>query len=747
MAESVGGRWRDHRWPLLSVAFAVGVAEAIRHSRLLTTWLKDQAAIHAVAADLVGGRLDSPFPMPYTTALYHGALAAGFAVTGEGVLGPRVLAAALVVLTVGLCYALAARWTSPWAAAFAASMCAWSPLFLGLPVVGIPNDPSLLLIAVLCWAHGVEQSEPRRAATWYVFAGLVLGGSLYLRFFLGPMAAALILLLPWTAPAGQRFRSLLLAGVSAVLISLPFFGVLLASDAGRDVRAFLDWSSGDEATMHTTLKSVGRPFLERAQELWRSVAGVLMGTMDVGGPVPRRFPNVLALVLSTLAALWITPQAVRGRSMGARFLFVWIAAATAVLLFVYAWPAEGEGGPAHRAPRYLVVLFPAPWIALALVLDDVRRRWPILGRRGAVASAALVLGSDLAGHTAPTAIRLLREPSTALDGAAAAINEVIEAERARTGRAPVLLLDAPLGDARRWAQPRFPLDRQTFLAALPPGPPRDPRLMLMLRFPQMVYQAQPDTYRLTWEAPGGPVPTLLSLGHQPLPPMRPLEVGAELSEERWPLVVVLSSSRAERLLDARMGPAGSTGEAERIRRFQQLQPGTRSARTLNSTLGPVVAIHPIELRSRRFREAEIWVGTEREMLSAPDRIWLVEHLLFAPWLGYGFDHALVESAEAIQLPGLRAPLPVTVKVAVVPGRVRVEVERLSPLAEQPGPLQINAQVAAPSGSATVSALVQSWSHGAEVEAPDGMVEVRLFPSGDGRNPWTLRRIRVTSVQP
>jgi hypothetical protein len=256
------GRAARAEWGALAVVLLA--AEAWRWDRLAHTWLKDQAAIHAVAADLVSGQLDSPYPMPYTTALYHGLLAALFAVFGESALLPRLLAAGLVLLCTVFTWRLARQFAGPHAALAAAGWCAFSPLMQSLPVVGIPNDPLLLLLAIHWAIRGIHEDRPRLVAS----AGAVLGASLYIRFFLGPLAAALVALLPLCAPPGRRCRTFLLLGGSCAVVALPFAAGLLATDAGRLVRGFIAWSTTDEATFHTTLGG-GTPFVERASQFGR----------------------------------------------------------------------------------------------------------------------------------------------------------------------------------------------------------------------------------------------------------------------------------------------------------------------------------------------------------------------------------------------------------------------------------------------------------------------------------------------
>lgn len=746
---TVGSTAAASRWsgaeraaPLLITVGAVLLAETIRHERLLTTWLKDQVAIHAIADDIGAGTLDSPFPMPYTTALYHAVLRASFSLFGEGLLGPRLLAVALVVVTTALSFELGRRWFGATAGAFAATLCAWSPLFLGLPVVGIPNDPSPLLLAILAFWIGLERGGWR----WFACAGAILGASLYLRFFFGPMAAALLVLLPWTVGHGGRLRAFLAGTGAAALVALPFFAVLLGSEAGREVRVFLDWSAGDENTMHTTLRSTTRPLAERALELGRSLSGVIQGTMDVGGPVPRRFPNLPSLLVSAAGVLYILAAARQARAQAERVLAAWLIAAVAVLLFVYAWPAEGEGGPAHRAPRYLVVLFPAPWLATAAFVQWLAR---LAGPRGAAVwglAFVLLAGSDLAGHAAPAAIRAWREPSRILDETGPTIDRWLEEQRSRTGKVPVLLLDAPVGDAGRWSAPRFPLGRTAFREAVGVAHPNDPRLSLMARFPQMVYQAQPDVYRLQWRAPGGPVPTLLAPGRQPLPPLSPLDGGSDVTDVAWPLVIVTSSQRAEPLLAPRMGPSSQLGEAERVRRFQQLQPSIRAARTLSTSRGPAVAIHLVDLPERRHHEIDLRIGTEGQMLADPAGAWATDTTLFAPWLGYGFDHALLESAEPIGLPGLRAPLPFFLRFRTRPGPYSVEIERQTPRGEHPPPFRIDGNPSPTDEGAQIGDRVQRWLSRHE-GTTDGVVTLRFEPTGDGRNPWALVRVRLRAPGP
>ena len=735
------------------VGLVLIVAEVVRWDRLTHTWLKDQAAIHAIAADLVAGQLDSPYPMPYTTALYHAVLAGIFALFGESALLPRLLATALVVGTTVLTWRMARRLSGPHGAFLAAAFCALSPLMLSLPVVGIPNDPLLLLLSLWFVTRGLEKDRPRLIA----LAGGILGASLYIRFFLGPLAAALILLVPFCAPPGRRLRTFGTLALSATVVALPFLIGLLATDAGRLVRSFIAWSSSDETTFHTALGTAARtPLASRATQFGLSVIGVADGSMDAGGPAPRLVRDWGALVLAALGVPLLLARLRRadGAFLAHRVFAAWILAACFILIFVVSWPAEGEGGAAHRAPRYLVMLFPAPWILGGLAADRVLSFVPWSSLR--VLLTSLLLLPALLSATLPEPLRLLREKGRSERDTVPLLDRELRRARRETGRTPWLLADFPAGDARHWRTLRFPLGRAAFLAAagdLPADWGGDPRVVLMGRFPQVVYQVQPEIYRVELAMAGQSIPALFAMEHQPLPPLGPLRSGGEVGADLWPLVIALTADRAANRVFFRPPAPTDDGESDRIRRFQTLQPEVRSLGSLSSSVGPLMAVFRLDLPSRRWASFDVRFGTEAEAFAAADRLWAWRSTLFVPWLGYGFSHALIDGPDngaGPALPrGLRFPLATSFQVAAPDGPVDGVVTVAVRVGERVGTLVVEGVPILPPASAPEQAgeTVRELDLPFHVVVQGGRLELDLRPSQPGLTPWSLLGLRFAPSAP
>jgi hypothetical protein len=476
--------------------------------------------------------------------------------------------------------------------------------------------------------------------------------------------------------------------------------------------------------------------------------------MDAGGPAARLVADWAAVALSALGAVVVLLLRLRRGPgdapvpTGERVLLAWTLAATLVLVFVVSWSAEGEAGAAHRAPRYLVMLFPAPWILGALGADALFRRLPWRWARHAL--ALVVLAPGVLSLALPEPLRGARELGRSERDPVPILLRELERARTERQRTPWLLADFPVGDARHWRTMRFPLSRSAFLraaGALPAGWAGDPRLLLLGRFPQMVYQRQPELYRVDAVFGAERVPALFAMEHQPLPPLRPLLPAGEVGAESWPLVVALSADRAADRVFFRPPQPTDDGEPDRIRRFQTLQPDQRALGSLTSSAGPLVAIFRVDLPTRRWPGIDLHFGTEAETFAAPDLLWAWRWTLYVPWLGYGWSHGMIDGPDIGAGPplprGLRFPLATTLRVATSNGAKDGVLVVLVRPGEWGGNFRVegNPLPRVAPGTASPPLTVEEIEVPFSVSVADGTLDVEIGPSEPGSTPWSLVALR------
>ncbi len=729
------------------------LGEFLRLPYLLHPWLKDQAAIHAVIADLVEGRAHSAFPMPYTTTAFHRLLGLLFSIFGEGVLLPRLVAASLAAATTVATYALARRIFGPTAALFAALLTATSPLLLSTPAVGLPNDPLVLLLSLLALLAALR----RRSGPLAALSAAILALGLYVRFFYAPAMPLFGLLCLGLAPRGHRLRLAGAFALAGAAVLTPLSWILLGTDDGLAVVEFTREAVSGRSTMHTAAgQAFATPLLQRLSEATVTVHQILLGRMNVGGMMRSAGASWVGLAagigglgLAGLRALRPRP----GRALEDRFLFGWMAGAFAILVLVVAWPSEVSDpslGP-YRAPRYFILLFPGPWIAAGGAIEAATAR--LVGRSRTLALAGLgalaIIPASPMGSVALLAGRGGRVVREARDVTAGLVREIED----ETGAPPIVLADVPPGDARNWRRPRFALGYDAFLAEVPDPRERaawrlDQRLGLALAYSQMLYQVEPDLYELDLAFGATRAPARIHLLDQPFPPLQPVLDRSEGIGPAVPHLVVASSSIGAAVLQQRVPGVHEDRRLDRITRFERFQPGVPRLATVLGATRPAYAFYRLDLQARVWSNLSVRFGFPEEALRAPDRVWAFPETIFQPELGYGFSHAFLEVGTWRNAgEGILPRFPVSFSVRVPEGGVYEGLVTAGRGCQSPaGRVEIGGVVVAaePDTSCEDDSTV-IWSADRYrfcAPAVDGLVTVRFVPQPRWGTPWLIEELQL-----
>ena len=693
-------------------------------------WLHDAAALQAVSRDAIRG-ISGPFPMPYVTALYPALLGALIELAGDTLLLPRLVSLASTLAAGAMVWAIGRRLAGQAGALAAAALYLLSPLTLSLPTVGALDDPLLFLVSLLLVLRGLEEHRTRLL----LFAGLVLGGSIYVRFFwapLGPVIGLMILLL---AAPGARLKRVGASVGGGALAALPMAALLLGSRAGREVLGFVESSATGQTTMHTRLgEGLATPLLDRFMETGTTVAGVALGKLDSGGLSQQAFPDVVGFGLVATGLGWLAWRVVVARdraTTGDRLLAGWIVGALLLLVFVFAWPAESglREGLRFRAPRYAVLLFPAPWLAAGQVFEAL---WKWIARRrrrlAALLLPALVLSAALPTLAAIERVDVRRQVAAELDRLRPVSSGGLQ-----------LLGAVPVGRTSDWRSVRFPLDRTSLLELVGPDAAElavEPRVDLMLRHPQMTYGVQPPVYLLDFALGGRPVPGVLAPGRLPVPPLRPL-AGAVESGPMWGLVVVMGSAAIDETMPGRLAPGARTDAPMRpseVARLLGLSEPPFAAEQVDGQVA--VAAWSIALAERSWPTLDLRFGSGAEALADPDgHAWALPGTLYQPWLGYGFSHAVFDiPGQGAPTPlrgGLQPLLPVDLRVDVPAGTVSGAVELQRVCGARPGQITVE-------GRAFTAPSVPCDGGIDRVEVPD----LHVRPTGADPGLWSLTGLRL-----
>ena len=729
------------------------MGEFLRLPYLVHPWLKDQAAIHAVVADLTEGRAHSAFPMPYTTTAFHRLLGGLFEVFGESVLLPRLLAASLAAATTVATWALARRLFGHTAAVFAALLTATSPLLLSTPAVGLPNDPLLLLLSLIALHAGLQ----RRSAGLVAASAAIVASGMYVRFFYAPALPLFGLLCLLLAPKGHRFR---LAGAYAAAggaLLVPMSWILLVTDDGVAVMRFTREALTGRSTMHTDVgQAMATPLLQRLSEAVVTVHQILLGRMNVGGLMRAAGANWVGLFtalggvgLAMLRCLRPRP----GRALDDRLLLGWIVGSFAILVLVVAWPSEisDPGLGPYRAPRYFILLFPAPWIAAgALVEAGTRALQPRARALALIGLGVLVsIPASPMGSLALLSGRVGRVVTEARDVTAGLVQAVV----AQTGAPPMILADVPPGDVFNWRRPRFALRYEDFLDELD-GPEEwaawrgDKRLGLAMAYSQMLYQVEPELYEMDLLVGGHRVSARINLLDLPFPPIQPVLDGSDGVGPIVPHLVIVSSSPGAAVLRRRVPGVHEDKRIDRIDRFERLNPGLQRSVTVLGATQPAYAFYRLDLQERVWSNLSVRFGVPGAALAEPDRVWAFAETLFRPELGYGFSHALIEVGRWRNAgEGLLPRYPVSFDVRVPEGGI------------YEGSVTVGRGCQSPAGLVVVDGVVLEAEPDARcaadsnviwlperyrfcASAPDGVVSVRFLPRPRWSSPWLIEELQL-----
>ena len=743
----VGGR----AWLWLGPILLWG--EFLRLPYLIHPWLKDQAAIHAVVADLVDGRAHSAFPMPYTTTVFHRLLGTLFEVFGESVLLPRLLAASLAAATTVATWVLARRLFGHTAAVFAALLTATSPLLLSTPAVGLPNDPLLLLLALIALHAGLK----RRSSLLVGASAAIIALGMYVRFFYGPALPLFGLLCLGLAPTGHRFRLTGAFAVAGGALLVPLSWLLLGTDDGVAVMRFTKEAITGSSTMHTAMgQAMDTPLLRRLWESVVTVQQILLGRMNVGGMMHAAGSNWVGLAtglggLGLAAVRALRPRP--GRSLDERLLLGWMAGAFAILVLVVAWPSEisdAELG-AYRAPRYFILLFPAPWIAAGALVELGTRALTSRSRTLALVGLGLLVSIPASplGSVALLRGRVGRVVTEARDVTAGLVQAVFE----QTGAPPVILADVPPGDVFNWSRPRFALRYDEFLDELD-GPEAwaawrsDKRLGLALAYSQMLYQVEPDLYEMDLAVGGHRARGRINLLDLPFPPLQPVLDGSVGVGPAVPHLVIVSSSPGAAVLRQRVPGVHEDKRIDRIDRFERLNPDLERIVTVVGATVPAYAFYRLDLQDRVWSNLSVRFGTPADALGEPALVWAFPETLYRPELGYGFSHALVEVGRWRNAGhGLLPRFPVSFDVRVPEGGLYEGSVTIGRGCQSPaGLVVVDGTVLEPdpdtrcAEDADVIWLPERYSFCAS--APDGVVSVRFLPRPRWSSPWLIEDLQL-----
>lgn len=721
----------------------LALAEVCRLPQMMVPWLRDQAAVHAYVADLAAGVPHPPFPMPYTTSVWHHLLLGLFEVFGEPVMLPRLLAAGLAAAATVGTWLLARQLLGTAGTIVATALTALSPLLLSTPSVGLPNDPSAIIASVLLLLIGLRRDSLR----WVGGAGLVIGLAGTLRFFPTPMVPVLVAAAFAGARPGRRIVSAVAFGVGATIGLLPLFYLLLGTQPGRDALQFVRQSATGTSVMHTQMgEGMSRSVLQRGMETWVSCREILLGRMNVAGPVPSQGANPAALLLGVVGVGLALFRGVRPRTdfeVGDRLIAVWIAGALALLTLVVAWPAEQLDGTFSpwRAPRYFVLLFPAPWIASGALIDVALRGPKVAAGLGWIVAAAAVVLSGFVS-LGQGALHIPPGQTTAvLEDAWTTLSE--EWHDAPEGT--LIFADLPPGSARRWSRPRFRRTWSDVLEGLDFDVWSSGPAGMALRHPQMLYQVHPELLSIDLALPGRPT-ARIDLLEPPLPPLGPIRRGAEPVGPARHAIVMVSSTRVLEEL-AVVAPSAMPHPDDRVGLFAALQPEMQPVDVVveeTRALQPGFALYRFDLAPVRWPAIRLRIGSSLDGARDPSGPWAFGTTLYEPFLGYGFDHAWFETVyDAVQVGahGLRPLVPNKLRIDVPPGPVQGAVVLAARCDGELPPISVlgTPLVADPSPTCTSNQWIPRV-HRFCVQAPDGQIAVELTPEPVERRPWVLSEV-------
>ncbi len=742
-AEWVPPQRTEYAW-LLGI---LALGEFLRVPSLVLPWLRDQAAIHAVVDRLSAGQLGTSFPMPYTTTLYHRFLGLWFEWIGEDLLGPRVIAAFLALSALVVTWALGRALGGPLAGLLAVFFAAMNPLLQSTPAVGLPNDPLPVLLVMAAVLFGLE----RERRSLLLLAGVLYAASSTVRLFHAFLGPVLVLACVFGAARGRRLSSLVALGVGALLGLLPL-ALWVFGTEGAGVREFLSDALSGTLGMHTDLGgALARPIGARLSETWITFREIALSGMTVAGRTEAPGANPVGFVLVLISIPWLVwrgfgPNAPRSW----RGLALWILGGLLVLTFLIGWRSEAVDPVlgSHRAPRYFVLLFPAPWIAAGLF---------VAGLQKARLRLAIILLSIPSTLLVPVLSGSLEIP---FGGTFDVLEDGSELIKEWMAEADAVLLDAPPGTARDWEVVRF---RSPELRDLLMGPEaellaRDPLMGLVLRHPQMHFQTHPQL--LTLRLRGQETPVEIDLGRVPLPPISPLRsAGAEPVGPPRRFLVALSSTSAMPVQRVVL-PGTRFDTLDRIELWEELQPGLRPIGTSPGEEDFIAAKQPrpgsgaeeetvgfaaytFDLAPRRWKNLELELGRPEDAALSPEHAWLFPTTLYRPELGYGLNHAFVEGiAAAGRGGGLRPQAPVELRVDVVPGFVQGTLRWSSDCRAPPLGLHSQDQVIPTDQPPCES----GWTERATTFCSEAaMGEVRLRLSVPPRAPLRLQRLELAAV--
>jgi hypothetical protein len=284
---------------------------------------------------------------------YYVMLKGWMALFGSGEFSVRLLSALFGVGLVWLVYLVGSRLLDPWVGLIASALTAVSPLLIWLSQEVRMYAPvaTLTLGSVYCLLRALDE---RRPGWWFGYVFLALAGC-YCHLFaslLLPVAAVYVLLRGW------HHRSLWLVGalaIGAVAVSyLPFaWNAWRAGQVAPEINVYPDLDLGEQ--IYALAQSFTTRFVrDPPRWLWIPLLllapTVLVGIWPVNGQdsgKTHRLPRVLLLVWLAIPLL----------------AFFWINARR----------------PAFN-PKYLVVIIPAFWLAIAAGIAQTRRwgAWLVL---------------------------------------------------------------------------------------------------------------------------------------------------------------------------------------------------------------------------------------------------------------------------------------------------------------------------------------------------------------------------------